>query len=297
MAGARIRHTGIGFSLAFLFALLLALGVAVVFAPLVGFAISSAGFHVPFPRIFDRVVMIAAGCALLFFARPLHLASLLHESFRYSHRSLPQLLLGLAIALAIMAALLAAGSTTLHRGFPLGSIAIRAARFATAALLIGLIEETFFRAILLGGLARDLGVRTALIISAAIYAVAHLIRSPKHYFLVGFHPAAGLHNLSASFARIIHPGDLIAMLLGLFLLGLVLGEAFIRTRQVYLSIGLHAGLVIGAKCWGAVGAGAPPAPRWLAGPGPVPLIAAPAAWIFSLILFVLISRIGHDQES
>ena len=39
------------------------------------------------------------------------------------------------------------------------------------------------------------------------------------------------------------------MVLGLFLLGLALGEAFIRTRQVYLSIGLHAGLVIGAKCW------------------------------------------------
>jgi membrane protease YdiL (CAAX protease family) len=298
MAGCVIRIHRSRFGAAFLSALFLALVAAVLIAPIAGFVVAGAGFQIPFPRIFDRVIMVAAAVALLLFASQLQLSELLREGLRYTRSSLPQIAYGLGLGLMGIAVLFGVASVTLHRPLPIVSIMVRAARFLGAALVIGLIEETFFRAILLGGLSRDFGSRPALFISAAVYSITHLIRSPKHYFLTGFHPAAGLYNLGASVERIAHPGNLLAMALGLFLLGLVLGEAFIRTRRVYLAIGIHAGVVIGAKCWSVVAAGASlSVPRWLAGPGPVPLIAAPGAWIICLILVGLISQVSWVQES
>ena len=79
------------------------------------------------------------------------------------------------------------------------------------------------------------------------------------------------------------------MVIGLFLLGMVLGGAFLLTGRVWFSVGMHAGFVLGAKTWPVMAHGVP-LPRWLAGPGPVPLIAAPASWALALAtLIVLLS--------
>jgi hypothetical protein len=101
--------------------------------------------------------------------------------------------------------------------------------------------------------------------------------------LTGYHPLAGFKNLALSAARLGHPLAVLPVVIGLFLLGIVLGEAFILSGRVYFSIGLHAGFVIGAKTWPLV-VDHLAVPRWLAGPGPVPLIAAPAAWIAAIII-------------
>jgi hypothetical protein len=114
------------------------------------------------------------------------------------------------------------------------------------------------------------------------------VRSPARFYLTGFHPLAGLNDLGASAARILHPGDALPAIIGLFLLGLVLGEAFILTGRVWFSIGMHAGFVIGAKTWPLLAYSGTPTPRWLAGPGPVPLIAAPAAWTVAILLMILL---------
>jgi len=278
------------FTFIFTGAIFLSVVAAALLAPLVAYALAIVGAHVVFPRIFDRVVMVTAAAVLMLYARPLGLRELLRGGFSDLRGNLLSALAGLAAALAIIIALLALAAWLTHRPLMAG-VATRAPRYFAAAVLIGVVEEGFFRAVLLAGLRRDFGARAALIASSAIYALAHLVRAPQHYYLSGFHPAAGFDNLAASLARVAHPDGLLAMLLGLFLLGLVLGEAFILTGRVYLSIGLHAGFVLGAKCWPLV-AGAqshviPHAiPSWLAGPGPVPLIAAPAAWIASLALMV-----------
>jgi membrane protease YdiL (CAAX protease family) len=283
-----------GFTRWFLVALALGTGAAVVLAPLAADAVAGAGLRIPFPRIFDRVVMITLAAAMLLLARRLGLMHLLRDGFDNPRRTLPQLLIGAVAALAVMASLFAVAIAIAHPPLAIASLLWRALRYAPAALLIGLIEEAFFRAILLGGIAQHFGIRAALIVSAAIYALAHLVRSPRHYYLTGFHPAAGFENLVASLARIAHPDDLVAMMVGLFLLGLVLGTAFVVTGRVYLSVGLHAGFVIGAKCWPLVAVGANEYPRWLAGPGPIPLIAAPAAWAAALALLVVIALVGRS---
>lgn len=279
---------GKGFTFIFAGAILLSAVAGALLAPLVAYALAIAGVQVVFPRIFDRVVMVTAAAVLILRAGPLDLWELLRGGFRDLRERLPAVLAGLAAALAIIIALLALAAWVTQGPLMAGGLAMRGLRYLTAALLIGIIEEGFFRAVLLGGLRRDFGARAALIVSSAIYALAHLVRAPQHYYLTGFHPAAGLDNLAASLARVAHPDGLLAMLFGLFLLGLVLGGAFLLTGRVYLSIGLHAGFVLGAKCWPLFAGAQPhPIPSWLAGPGPVPLLAAPAAWVASLALMGL----------
>ncbi len=222
---------------------------------------------------------------LLIASRALGFVALVRAGFAAPRANLPRCALGLAVALATIAILFALAAPPNHRA-TLGATIARAAAHLPAALAIALIEEAFFRAFLLAGIRGDLGPRAALIVSSAFYAVVHLIRSPAHYYLAGYHPAAGLRNLAASAELLAHPAAAAPTLLGLFLLGLALGEALLLTGNVWMAVGMHAGFVLGAKSWPAFVNGATP-PRWLAGPGPVPLIAAPAAWIAAIVICAL----------
>lgn len=268
-------------------ALVAGLLAAAVIAPFAAALVSAASWRVPFPRIFDRVVMVTLAAAMLAIARPLGLFDLLRNGFADSRRAPVMVLCGFTLATLTVGTLFVIAFEL--NGSPIGPIAARAARYIVAAAAIAFIEEGFFRAILLGGILRDFGRPVALVASSAIYAIAHLVRAPARFYLSGLHPLAGLTNLVASADRIIHPGDAAAMVLGLFLLGMVLGAAFLLTGRVWFSVGMHAGFVIGAKTWPVIAHGGP-LPRWLAGPGPVPLIAAPASWALALAtLIVLLS--------
>jgi membrane protease YdiL (CAAX protease family) len=211
------------------------------------------------------------------FARPL------------AHRR--EFVLGLGFSVGIIAILFALAAVAgCGHLLPLLPLIERALKYTAAAILIGVIEEAFFRAFLLAGIRSDYGPRTALIASALVYAVVHVLRSPAHIYLTGYYPLAGFQNLALSAARLAHPMTVLPMLIGLFLLGIVLGQAFMLTGNVYFSIGLHAGFVIGAKTWPIV-VDHMMAPRWLAGPGPVPLIAAPAAWIAAMVIGMILPLI------
>jgi len=253
--------------------------------------LAAAGLRFPFPRIFDRTVMVTLGVSMVWFARPLGLAQLLRRGFDQPLRELRNAAVGLLLALVTMAALFTVTVTLCHGdAISADSLVARAMRYAAAAIIIGILEEGFFRAIVLGGMTRDWGKRTALVASSAIFAFTHLVRSPARFYVTGFQPLAGLQNLGASFARVLHPGADLAMVFGLFLLGMALGEAFLLTERVYASIGMHAGFVLGAKTWPLLASSRPRIQRWIAGPGPIPLIAAPAAWVLALVLLAVLPR-------
>lgn len=285
------------FTYALLVVLAGALAAAVIISPLAAFALAATGFHFPFPRIFDRTVMLTLLTALILGARPLRLRSLLAAGFRDPWRKWPQGLHGL-IAAAIVMALLFAGAIILgaHGGPGLGRLYRRLPYYLLQAGAVGIIEEGFFRAFLLGGMTADLGRRGALIASSAIYAVSHLLRSPARLYLVGFHPAAGLYNLQGSAIQLSDPGTAVPALVGLFLLGLVLGVAYIRSETVYLPIGLHAGFVVGAKTWPALLTPGVILPWWIAGYRRFPLISGPAGWAAALILLTLLPRLCRTPE-
>ena len=274
-------------------ALIAGLAAAVIIAPIAAAAVAAIGLRFPFPRIFDRTVMVTLLAAMLVWARPMGFLELLRDGFAAPRANLARGAGGLAIALAAIATLFAiAIASGAHGGAIAGTrnLAARAARFLVPAIAIGLIEEGFFRAFLLGGMRRDFGPRVALVASSVFYAAAHLVRSPQHYYLIGFHAGAGLSNLAASAAQLGHPIAAAPTLIGLFLLGMVLGEAFLLTGTVWFSVGLHAGFVLGAKTWPLIADGGAPVSRWIGGGGPVPLIAAPAAWLIALALLLLLPK-------
>ena len=113
------------------------------------------------------------------------------------------ILRGLLIAAAVIAILLALGAAFGGRNeMHAGEALARVPKYVAGAILIALIEEGFFRAFLLGGMLEDFGRTAALVIQAAVYALAHLVRSPTRFYLASFDVTAGFHNLYASLAQL-----------------------------------------------------------------------------------------------
>jgi len=278
-------------------ALLLATIAAALLAPPAAVLITRAGFHhVPFPRIFDRTVMLTAALVLILQARGLRLLSLIQSGFanpRGLASRLQMISLGLAISLSIIAIFWIVAIMLAPPGARIDWRAITVAlpRLTLAAAVIAVIEEAFFRAFFLKGLGADFGSWPALIISSAIYSAAHLVRSPERFYLASLDWIAGFRCIASGLSNLAAP-ESAATLLGLFLLGLLLGRAFLANASVYLPIGIHAGFVLGAKVWRL---GAPTAallPHWLGGYGSQPLISGVAAWIAALVLLFCIGPIS-----
>jgi len=287
------------FTTRFALVLLAGIAAAIILAPLAAVAVSAAGWRFPFPRIWDRTVMATLLIAMLFAARDLNLIALLTRGFKHPARpSIVRAIRGFVVAMIAIAILF--GLAFAVGGGGVGNHQAAAAlipKYFLSAIAIAFIEEAFFRAFLLRGMAGDFGNRIALIASAAIYAAAHLVRSPARFYVTGYEPAAGLMTLAHSIDQFTNPAIAIPTLIGLFLLGLVLGEAYILTGSVYFSIGLHCGFVLGAKMWPKVILNRAAIPWWIAGGGAIPLVAGGAAWVIAIAIFATFRAFCHDLET
>ena len=283
----------ISFTARFVIVLAAGLVAAIILAPLVAVAVTAAGWRYPFPRIFDRTVMATLFLAMLFAARDLNLASLVSRGFKHPlgpsvARAIRGFLVAIcAIAILFALALAAGGAGVGDHTAAAGLIP----KYLLSAIAIAIIEEAFFRAFLLGGMMEDFGNRVALIASAAIYALAHLVRSPARYYVSGYEPAAGLFNLAHSVDQFGNPAIAIPTLIGLFLLGLVLGEAYVLTGSVYFSMGLHCGFVLGSKLWPKIILNRAAISWWIAGGGAIPLIGGAAAWVIAIVILATLGPI------
>jgi membrane protease YdiL (CAAX protease family) len=170
-------------------------------------------------------------------------------------------------------------------------------KYFISAIAIAIIEEGFFRAFLLRGMEGDFGATAALLLSSVIYSITHLIRSPAKFYLTGIHPMAGFETLGMSLAHVANPASILPTFIGLFLLGIVLAQAFLETGTVYFSIGLHAGFVMGAKLWPRMTAAGLALPGWLSGYGSQPLISGLAAWVVAIAILLLIRPLTRTRRA
>ena len=284
------------FTLRVAIALVLAAAAAAIVAPFAATAVAAVGYRFPFPRIFDRTVMVTVAVILALWARKLGVVRLLRRGFARPKANLGAALRGFLVAMAAIAILLVLGAAFGGRvELRAGEALARAPKYVAGAILIAIIEEGFFRAFMLGGMVEDFGRTGALLISAVVYALAHLVRSPARFYLARFDAAAGFHNLLASLAQLTHPDAALPAVVGLFLLGLVLGKAFLVTGNVYFSAGLHGGLVIGAKLWPYSDAAAVAPPHWIVGYGRPALISGPAGWLMTLVILAFIPRLTGNR--
>lgn len=117
-----------------------------------------------------------------------------------------------------------------------------------AGLVIGVIEEFFFRGFLFFTLKELWNTKVSLFVTNLIYALVHFF--PKGRSFPGEEPTVmdGFRLLAAILMP--QPAQWAAVwpaVLGLFLFGLVLSFVFLRTRSLYPSIGIHAGAVFAMK--------------------------------------------------
>ena len=121
--------------------------------------------------------------------------------------------------------------------------ALRGVQALIGGLLIGVLEETFFRGALYSAIRRHSGVRSAMIWSAALYAVLHFMKP-------GALPESAAFDGLGAFQMFIHVFiDLfqwkhLDSLAALFMVGLLLALVRERTGHIGWCIGLHAGWVL-----------------------------------------------------
>ncbi len=113
-----------------------------------------------------------------------------------------------------------------------------------SGLVVGLVEETLFRGLILGAATRD--SRSAwpgLIAVSILFASLHFLANVKiaHEDVT---PWSGWLLLTSTFADFMHPERLIDAFLALFGVGLLTGLARITTGNVLFAAGLHGGWVL-----------------------------------------------------
>jgi hypothetical protein len=115
-----------------------------------------------------------------------------------------------------------------------------------SGVLVGLIEETFFRGFLLLHLRRYIGTVLAVAFSTMLYAFAHFIvpvAKPRRFVLESFEPLRGVYELPAFVTPYRDLAETAPFFVTLVVLGLLLSLAALRTRSLFLPIALHAAAV------------------------------------------------------
>jgi uncharacterized protein len=122
-------------------------------------------------------------------------------------------------------------------------IAARVVQALIGGLLIGLLEETFFRGALYSAIRRRDGVRSAMVWSAALYAVLHFMKPGALPESMAFDATGALWMFTHVFIDLFQWQNLDS-LVALFVVGLFLALVRERTGHIGWCIGLHAGWVL-----------------------------------------------------
>ena len=257
--------------------------------------------RIPFSRVFNRAFMIS-GVVLFILLRRFFSDGRIKEliSVRFA-RACRDLITGLGFAVGSMILLvIAMTASDIFTPFLRVSLALALTRFATATmagLSVGAIEELFFRGILFHGL-RDQGKPLRAYIAANLfYSVLHFVKPGQDYFLDGIEPLAGFAHLSAVFSPFLDPLPLLPGIFGLFIIGLVLSYALVRTGHLYLGIGLHAGWVLSLKTMRVFGNFTREDLGWVFGSTDPKIVSGVATWIGIILVGVAVHFLTRKRSA
>ena len=170
------------------------------------------------------------------------------------------------------------------------------------AVLVAIFEEIFFRGLVFQGLRADLGSGIATIIGGAFFSLVHFMRPREMPDIPGSDPLGGFKVLRHAFDRFNNFNEILPLAIGLFLLGILLTVAYLRTSALFLPMGLHASLVFFSKLdsqfltsgkkSSTLLFGSPDAyPSFLKGVDALP------TWIMLVLLTILIGMFGRKLQS
>ena len=210
----------------------------------------------PFRRVLDRTLLVVALAGLWPLLRALDLRSWAQLGFPRVPAWRQQLGSGLLVgigSLAVAAVLgMVVNGETLGASRPAG----RLLGYVGTAAVVALVEEVLFRGGLQGALQRCMDRRVGLVVASAVYAVAHFIKpSQVNVPAESVEWSSGFAYLVLAMSGFARTPETWVALVTLFLAGVILGWAFLRTQALYWSVGLHAGWVFTIKTYSWMGGG------------------------------------------
>jgi hypothetical protein len=203
----------------------------------------------PFHRVYGRIAMLAAACALVYWCRRFGVADRRDLGYGLPWRrfwALAAAFAGIGIATAGAGAvfLLVQGIRVVSDPASLASPA-HLAHLGLVALSSGvavaLIEETVMRGALHSAIARESGELAAVWLIAPLFAVLHFF-AKTHIDAPGW--MSGFDLLSRSFAPLADPGAVLDSFLAWMVVSLLLSLTRVLTGNIAVAIGLHAGWVV-----------------------------------------------------
>ena len=114
---------------------------------------------------------------------------------------------------------------------------------ALSAFVVAAIEESLFRGAIFGLFRRTLRPFPALVWVTSLFSILHFLKPDDDFTIAHVGWLSGFSLLPHTFHQFVEPTTLIAGFTTIFVLGWVLGCATLRTRSLWMGIGLHAGVV------------------------------------------------------
>jgi membrane protease YdiL (CAAX protease family) len=125
------------------------------------------------------------------------------------------------------------------------------AKVAAASAVVPIIEETFFRGLLLGILLKSGRRYISIFVTSALYSVVHFLKAPER---TSPHVTwtSGFNSIAHAFVQFTDPLLVAAGFTTLFLIGWILADARLQTRSLWLPIGLHAGWIFASGAFNKI---------------------------------------------
>jgi membrane protease YdiL (CAAX protease family) len=160
-----------------------------------------------------------------------------------------------------------------------------AIQYFFAGLFVAFFEELLFRGFIFQSLLKDSGIVFSIFFTNIIYALVHFLRPAALEKIGVLSFFSSLNAVPVFFSPLISDFNHIwSSAIGLFLVGAVLSVAYLRTRNLAMSIGLHASWVLAIKSVSVATDATTSGVLWMSGT----VVENPITWIIlTLFLFLL----------
>jgi membrane protease YdiL (CAAX protease family) len=218
---------------------------------------------VNFESFFHRALLVAALGLLWPLLRSLRIRGMSDLELDPNPEWLPHVLAGFVLAsvplLCCGAALIALHIFSLRLTITWFVLA----KIVAASVVVPVIEEAFFRGLMLGILWRSAGKYISIFVTSAFYSIVHFLKVPQPTLAMATW-TSGFNSIAHSFSQFAHHPLLVAAgFTTLFLIGLVLADARLSTRSLWLSAGLHSGWIFANGLFSKVAHREMLVPPWL----------------------------------
>ena len=195
-----------------------------------------------FELFFHRALLIAAALLLWPLLRSTRVRTMGDLELAPNQKWARDLLIGFLFA-ALPLLCCASFLFALHIFAPRHVIAWQAfPKIIATSITVPVIEEAFFRGLLLGLLLRSGRPYISIFVTSALYSIVHFLKAPEQTSTIVTW-TSGFNSIAHSFSQFGDPFLLLASFATLFFIGWILADARLSTRSLWMPVGLHAGWI------------------------------------------------------